>query len=661
MYKFRSLQIILTALIILALSVGSVAAQGPGQDSTASSLGSAFTYQGQLKDGSGNPVSEICNFKFSLWDGLTSVNQIGSNVNAPGVVVSQGLFTVKLDFGAGAFNGNARWLESAVQCGSDSGFTTLSPRQELTPAPYALYAASAGNAATAGNANTVTNGVYTTGSYSNPSWLTSLDGGKITGAVGNATNATTVTNGVYTTGTYNDPAWITHLAGSKITGEVDNADTVDGQHASAFQKHYANEVVVAKSGGDFTTIPAALNSITNASASNPYLIHVAPGIYDESINMKSYVDIEGAGEDATTITYVGSNPSTGSVTGTVNIADHTELRFLTVENTGGNFNAIPIYAACTGLARLTHVTLSASGGSNYDSGLYSETGCALTLTDVNAKSLGVSSSTNLCIRMGEDASLTNVTATASGGDYADGIYVAAGSVNLTNVVASATGATYNNTGIYVDGIPGDTSSNLMDVSASASGGGLSEYAIYIYHISPKMTGVVANAWTTVSPTIVIGIYNSSASPTMTDVIVSATGGQKNYGIENSSANPLMTNVTATATGVSGSTESFGMWNNASSPTILNSLISGSGVGNTDGIVNNASSGTYTVKINNSQIYGTNSTIYTGVSGTGTYTIYIGASQISGGGVWPRPYTAYFSYVCTGAYNDSYVSLGTNCQ
>jgi hypothetical protein len=37
------------------------------------------------------------------------------------------------------------------------------------------------NVDTSGNAATVTNGVYTTGSYANPSWITSLDGSKITG------------------------------------------------------------------------------------------------------------------------------------------------------------------------------------------------------------------------------------------------------------------------------------------------------------------------------------------------------------------------------------------------------------------------------------------------------------------------------------------------
>jgi hypothetical protein len=38
-----------------------------------------------------------------------------------------------------------------------------------------------------GNAGTVTNGVYTTGSYANPSWITSLDGSKITGTLDGGT------------------------------------------------------------------------------------------------------------------------------------------------------------------------------------------------------------------------------------------------------------------------------------------------------------------------------------------------------------------------------------------------------------------------------------------------------------------------------------------
>ncbi|MGD9030705.1 MAG: right-handed parallel beta-helix repeat-containing protein, partial [Anaerolineae bacterium] len=40
--------------------------------------------------------------------------------------------------GGTAFTGEARWLEIALDCGD--GETTLSPRQELTPSPYALHA-----------------------------------------------------------------------------------------------------------------------------------------------------------------------------------------------------------------------------------------------------------------------------------------------------------------------------------------------------------------------------------------------------------------------------------------------------------------------------------------------------------------------------------------
>lgn len=44
--------------------------------------------------------------------------------------------------------------------------------------------------------------------------------GSLVGNATSASNAATVTNGLYSTGSYSDPAWITTLAGSKITGTV---------------------------------------------------------------------------------------------------------------------------------------------------------------------------------------------------------------------------------------------------------------------------------------------------------------------------------------------------------------------------------------------------------------------------------------------------------
>jgi hypothetical protein len=106
----------------------------------ASPLGTDFTYQGQLKQ-AGAPASGNYDFVFRLYDAAQGGSQIGSDFVVDDWPVSEGLFTVPLDFGAGAFTAEARWLEVAVRPGAETGpHTVLSPRQALTAAPVALYA-----------------------------------------------------------------------------------------------------------------------------------------------------------------------------------------------------------------------------------------------------------------------------------------------------------------------------------------------------------------------------------------------------------------------------------------------------------------------------------------------------------------------------------------
>jgi len=104
-------------------------------------LGTQFTYQGLLRQ-SGGPLNGPVDFQFLLFDAETGGNQLGSTVELLGVQVTDGLFTVQLDFGVlPAFNGNSRWLEIAVQLGNglgQGGYTTFAQRQPLTAAPYAL-------------------------------------------------------------------------------------------------------------------------------------------------------------------------------------------------------------------------------------------------------------------------------------------------------------------------------------------------------------------------------------------------------------------------------------------------------------------------------------------------------------------------------------------
>ena len=108
------------------------------------SNGTGFTYQGKLIDG-GVPANGTYDFQFRLFDALISGNQVGSTITQPGVTVTNGLFTVQLDFG-NVFNGTALYLEIGVRPGSSSGsYTTLSPLQPLSPTPYALYTTQSGN------------------------------------------------------------------------------------------------------------------------------------------------------------------------------------------------------------------------------------------------------------------------------------------------------------------------------------------------------------------------------------------------------------------------------------------------------------------------------------------------------------------------------------
>jgi len=109
-------------------------------------VGTSFTYQGRLIDNN-QPADGQYDFQFKLYDSESDGNQIGEDVNAPETQVNDGYFTVELDFGS-VFDGNDRWLEIGVRPGEvndPNEYTALSPRQKVTPTPYALYAKAAGS------------------------------------------------------------------------------------------------------------------------------------------------------------------------------------------------------------------------------------------------------------------------------------------------------------------------------------------------------------------------------------------------------------------------------------------------------------------------------------------------------------------------------------
>jgi hypothetical protein len=124
---------------VLVLMVGAVFTT---QLTTAFAQDTAFTYQGWL-NASNAPATGNYDITFTLFATNTTGTLIAGPVTNAATVVSNGLFAVTLDFGD-QFPGANRWLELGVRTNGAAAFTTLAPRQALTPTPYAIHAATAG-------------------------------------------------------------------------------------------------------------------------------------------------------------------------------------------------------------------------------------------------------------------------------------------------------------------------------------------------------------------------------------------------------------------------------------------------------------------------------------------------------------------------------------
>ncbi|MBN1920176.1 MAG: hypothetical protein JW892_02940 [Anaerolineae bacterium] len=344
------------------------------------SLTNEFTYQGRLTDNGGAPVTGPCAFRFSLYESSAGDDPIGNIQTVANVPLNDGYFSVHLDFGLGVFTGDGRFMKVEVDCGAGV-YTTLSPRVRLTPAPYALHAVSTG----ALHGNPVSD------SPPDPGDVLTWDGG----------------------------SWLP-LA-SEGGAQVENV------------------IVVAKSGGDFTSIQEALDSITDAADTNPFLVWVAPGRYVERVTMKPYVDIEGAGESSTIIMYPGSTIL--EFAGTVVGADDAALRSLTVINTGGGNYAVAILNS-NASPKILHVTAYADRAYVKNIGVLNENQANPVMTHVTAIASGSDTTDNVGIENSTAfPTLIQVEARATGGYISSGIRNATGaSPLLDGVTASGSSA-----------------------------------------------------------------------------------------------------------------------------------------------------------------------------------------------------------------------------
>ena len=132
------------------------------------------------------------------------------------------------------------------------------------------------------------------------------------------------------------------------SGNIATSGTVDGVDVSTLNPQQI--VTVAKSGSQFTTIQAAIDSIVDASSSKQYLIKIASGIYTENLTGKDYVSLEGVINGAVTV--IGTYTST--ITGSVSVSDMTFQWTPTADNqivfhnSGGIFYVTGVVVNLTG-------------------------------------------------------------------------------------------------------------------------------------------------------------------------------------------------------------------------------------------------------------------------------------------------------------------------
>jgi hypothetical protein len=387
---------LVVSVVLLGLFSGPLA--------TARAQGTAFTYQGRLFS-STNPANGTYSVKFSLFTTNTAGIAVAGPVTNNGVVVTNGLFSVQVDFGPSGFTGQSNWLEVAVKTNSAGSFTTLTPRQQLTPAPYAIFAESASNVSGSVSAAQLTSIGNTNGGTANFFAGTSgnaiMSGGQNTGA-----GVLALQNN--TTGTAN-----TALGDSALTFNQSGSDnTAVGSGA-----------LLENTAGSFNTADGYSALLNNKTGGG----NVAIG-YGALYNNTS-----GSGNSAYGISalYANTNGSDNEAIGA----------YALFNNTNGSYNvAEGDYSFYTNSSGTNNIALGYQAGLNVTNGS----------SNIEIGSPGAAGDDNI-IRIGTPGLQTN---TYIAGTIQSPLFAGNVGINTTNPGAQLEVSGPNNTAIRISGPPG---------------------------------------------------------------------------------------------------------------------------------------------------------------------------------------------------------------
>ena len=121
------------------LRVASVLALLLGFTSPVAFAETTFTFQGRLGS-AGMPANGSHDFEFRLFDAESGGTQVSGDLTREDVAVTDGIFTVQLDFGTSPYDSSPRWLDVDVREAGGGAFTTLDTRFRIGTAPFAIEA-----------------------------------------------------------------------------------------------------------------------------------------------------------------------------------------------------------------------------------------------------------------------------------------------------------------------------------------------------------------------------------------------------------------------------------------------------------------------------------------------------------------------------------------
>ncbi|MGB8190523.1 MAG: hypothetical protein WCF67_01330 [Chitinophagaceae bacterium] len=138
----------------------------------------------------------------------------------------------------------------------------------------------------------------------------------------------------------------------------------------------ANTVQVWPGGATFTTIQAAINSITGASPQEQYQVAVGSGTFNENVAMIDNIYVIGAGQG---VTFITAAPQQNFASGVVNSSSNAGISELTITATGGSWGACPIGIKITGsgkfhISGVNIVSTDGGTGGNNVRGISNNTG-----------------------------------------------------------------------------------------------------------------------------------------------------------------------------------------------------------------------------------------------------------------------------------------------